>query len=177
MDERDNARLGQLIAELARGNCVVLEEIAQLIERILYAIGNVYFRNKTDVEDAIQNLYVLLYHKASRFRENTNACAWVIKLYTNLIKTHLRKYKRDAKHVAEMEVFEKEHVATDEQYIENYVFLKEILSQLSTYEYKLVTLYYWCGCSIREVAAKVHKSKGSIENDLKKLKEKIERLR
>lgn len=53
MDERDNARLAQLLVELARGNCAVLTEIAQLVERILRAIGNAYFRNKADVEDTI----------------------------------------------------------------------------------------------------------------------------
>ncbi len=175
MDEKDNARLGLLIMELARGNCAVLEEIAQFIEKILYAIGNTYFKNKADVEDAIQNLYIKLYHKASRFRKNSNACSWIIKLYTNLIKSHLRKYKRDAKHIGEMEVFEKERAVMDERYIENHVFLTEILSSLTKYERELVQWYYWCGFSIREVAEKMHKSKGSIENDLKKLKEKIER--
>ena len=176
MDERDNARLGQLLVELARGNCAVLTEIAQLVERVLRAIGNEYFRNKADVEDTIQSLYVLLYHKASRFRQNTNASAWVIKLYINLIKSYLRRYKRDAKCTVELEAVDHLFAETDERHIENHLFMKEMLSKLSAYEYELVQLHFWGGCSIREVAKILHKSKGSVENDLKKLKEKMERV-
>lgn len=176
MDERDNARLGQLLVELARGNCAVLTEIAQLVERILRAIGNAYFRNKADVEDTIQSLYVLLYHKASRFRQNTNASAWVIKLYINLIKSYLRRYKRDAKCMVEPEAVDHLFAETDERHIENHLFMKEMLSKLSAYEYELVQLHFWGRYSIREVAKILHKSKGSVENDLKKLKERMERV-
>lgn len=176
MDEKDNARLGRLIKELARGNGEALGDIARLIERILYAIGSYYFKNKADVEDAIQNLYVLLHEKASKFQSNKNACGWLIKLYENLIKSHLRKYKRDAKNTADIEVFDNVPTKVDEQYIENYLFLREIFSKLSAYEYELVKLRFWCHYSIRDVARMLRRSKGSIENDLKKLKEKVKRM-
>ena len=55
MNEEDNKRLGLLIFALARGDVSVLEDIYLLMVKILYAIGNIYFNQKADIEDVIQD--------------------------------------------------------------------------------------------------------------------------
>ena len=61
MDEADNNRLAELLIELAKGNSQVLSEIALLMQKILYSVGIMYFKNKEDTEDSIQELYIILY--------------------------------------------------------------------------------------------------------------------
>ena len=70
MNEEDNKRLGLLIFALARGDVSVLEDIYLLMVKILYAIGNIYFNQKADIEDVIQDFLILLYEKAGKFKHS-----------------------------------------------------------------------------------------------------------
>ena len=177
MDEASNRRLGELIQELAQGNCLALEEIALLIERILRVIGNAYYRNKADVEDEIHNLYIRLYENARYFKKNKNACAWVVKIFENSIKSHLRKRKNEDKFLnEEILSFKTSSSIVDEKYVENYLFLREIFDVLSEEERKLVIYYHWCKCSIREVAQILHKSKSGVSKQLHRLEKKIKNI-
>lgn len=173
MNESENKRLGELIIELAHGKCEILTDIAYRVEKILRSIGVFYYSNSADVDDAIQNLYVRLYYKAKDFRENTNACAWVIKLFENSIKSQLKKNKRDRQVLDEFVSIHAENSLFDEREIERHLFLKSIFDRLTAAEQDLIKYYFWCGFSVREVADILHKPKSTIEYQIEKLKEKI----
>ena len=144
MDEESNQRLGEWIVQLANGNCFVLEKIALLLERILIAVGNSYYDHREDVEDAIQNLYVTLYEKAKFFKRNTNAYAWVLRIFENSIKTNLRKRKREDKFLQEeISDLKAATYVLDEKYIDNHLFLRGIFDKLNEEEQKIV-IYYHC---------------------------------
>ncbi len=177
MDEQDNKRLGELLRRLADGNALVLNEIASLMERLLRVVGNSYYKNHADVEDAIGNLYVKLYDNAHKFKNNSNACAWVIKVYENSIKSHLRSQNKEQLFLQENGADLFLHNEIDEKYIENHLFLREIFDKLTEEERDLIIYYYWCKCSIREVAGILRKPKTSIDRRLKKLEEKIKNLK
>lgn len=74
MNEEANKRLGNLIFSLAHGNIAALADIYMLMVKILYAVGNIYFTQRADIEDAIQDLLILLYDNAHKFKRNKNAC-------------------------------------------------------------------------------------------------------
>ena len=175
MDDETNKRLGELIMELANGNCLVLEEISLLLERILFAVGNTYFQNRADVEDAIHDLYLSLVYKAPRFTSNKNACAWVMTIYRNLIKTRLRKWQREERFARENgNVFGA--LSVDEKYIENHLFLKQIFGALTKTEQDLVIYYHWCKCSADETARILHMGRSTVYKKLAKLEEKVKKL-
>lgn len=52
MNEEDNKRLGRLIFALACGNISVLDEIYQMLAKLLYAVGNIYYSQRADIEDS-----------------------------------------------------------------------------------------------------------------------------
>ena len=125
MNEEDNKRLGLLIFALARGDVSVLEDIYLLMVKILYAIGNVYFNQKADIEDVIQDFLILLYEKAGKFKHNKNACAWVIKLYQNLMYRKLENRRREEKYLSsQMQLQELAGQEDSSVYIENHIFFK-----------------------------------------------------
>lgn len=171
MDENTNKRLGELIFELGRGEVNVLEDIYIIMCKILYAIGTIYFYQQADIEDAIQNLLVTLYDKAKKFKKNTNACAWIIRIYQNSIRnqlSHLKKEKAYLEYVAEMK-----GTVDKERFLENHLFVSEIFGRLNEYERDLIIYRYWCKCSIKEVADICGKPKSTVETHLKKLEENI----
>ncbi len=173
MDEQENKILGELLKQLGEGKIIVLNQIAERIEPLLKALGNGYYRNRADVEDAIGDLYIKLYQNAAKFRENTNAAAWIIKVFENGIKSDLRSMKMEREFLKENEANFRASNELDEKYIENHLFLQEIFDRLTEEERRLVVYYYWCKCSIREVAAILHKTKSTIDRKLKKLEEKV----
>lgn len=177
MNEKDNKRLGELIFSLARGNIEALSDIYLLMVKILYAIGNIYFNQKADIEDAIQDLLILLYDNARKFRNNKNACAWVIKLYQNMIFKRLKKMQVEDNYVTEQAQLQNISAQEDNsKYIENHLFLNEVFSNLDDYEQNLIIYRYISKCSIKEVADILGKPKSTVESQLNKLEDKIKNL-
>ena len=173
MEEENKLRLGYLIIDLAKGNKNNLVEIYGLMCGVLYAIGNTYFYSKEDVEDSIQNLLIILMEKACKFRNNDNAYAWIIRIYINSLKNIKKRNKteeRVLKDYAEKLKREKQPV---DDYLSRYVFTKEILSRLTSYERKLAFSRFYCGFSLGEIAKDLHKSKSTIQYQIDKIQEKI----
>ncbi len=177
MEEYDKKRLGELIVELAKGNAAVLADISSKVEQILKAVGNIYYKNRADIEDAIYNLYLKLYQKAFRFKENLNGYSWIVRMYENSIKSNLRLRQRENQYIKqEISNLKATMGAYDATYIENNLYLQEIFDRLTLEEQKLVVYYHWCRCTIREVAGILHKPRSTICNKLKKLEEKAKKI-
>lgn len=177
MNEEENKRLGQLIFALARGEVSALESIYTMMAKLLYAIGNVHFKQKADIEDAIHDLLILLYHNAHKFRKNKNACAWIIKMFQNSIRSRLRRCQTEAEYLAAQAQSEAIRERKDEsKYIENHLFIRQIFEKLTKYEQELVIYRYWGDLSIREVADILEKPKSTVESQLKNLQEKIRKF-
>ncbi len=174
MDEENNKQLSELIIRLAQGDVSALKEIAQSVERILMSVGSFYYKNWADVEDAIHNLYVKLYFNASYFKKNTNALAWIVKIFENSIKSHLRRIKSEKKYFeGEISHLKSGTNIVDDRYIENHLFLREIFDKLTKEERRLIIYYYWCRCTLREIAELLRKPKSTIYNKLQALERKI----
>ncbi len=167
MDEQGKRRLGVLIRNLALGDTSALGDISLLMEKVLKAVGNSYYKHKVDIEDAISSLYVRLYYVAEKFQYDKNPYSWIIKIYENIIKSDLRAKKLEREHLQKNYFIVRD--AVDEQYIENHLLIRGILDKVSKEEAYILIYYYWCKCSIREIAEILKKSKSTVERKLKKL--------
>lgn len=177
MDETTNKTLGEYIFELAKGNINVLENIYLIMSRILYSVGNIYYNQKADIEDAIQDLLIELFNKARHFKVNTNACAWIVKIYVNLIKNKWKRQKKEHNYIADsITKLEIESNIENDKYLENYTFINLIFSRLSKQERQLLIYRYWCNCSIGDISAILKRPKSTIESQLKVLEEKIKQF-
>lgn len=174
MDEKTNKTLGEYIFQLAKGNIKVLENIYLIIAKILYSVGNIYFSQKADIEDAIQDLLIVLYYKAHKFRENRNACAWVVKIYQNLILNKLKHRMKENDFISDrIEKLQLEVNQSDEKFIENHLFVKELFGNLTRQEQQLIIYRFWCNCSLSEISIILKKPKSTIESQIKKIEEKV----
>lgn len=140
MEEVSNKRLGELIFRLAEGDVEALSDIYLMLNKVLYAVGGIYYKQRADIEDAIQNLLITLYYKAKKFSNNTNAYGWILTMFNNMIKSQLKRSKREMQLLQNIapdsdDLFEN---AIDENYIANHVFVREIMENLNEYERELV---------------------------------------
>lgn len=166
-----------MLIRLSKGNKEALSEIYEIMWRILYVVGNIYFDRREDIEDSIQDLLLLLFYKAKKFKRNINACAWITAVYQNLIKNHLRrKKKHDEYIVGEIGKYKVMSQVSDIEYLENHIFIKDVFNKLTEYEQNLLIYTYWCKCSINEIANIFKKPKSTIESQINGLKFKIKKL-
>lgn len=139
MDEKTNTTLGEYIFKLALGCVEVLENIYLIMAKILYSVGNIYFNQRADIEDAIQDLLIELYHKANKFKSNKNACAWIVRIYENLILNKLKRRAKESEYIAErIAQMQFEATQVDDKFIENHLFIKDLFNHLTKYERQLI---------------------------------------
>lgn len=173
MDTITNEKLSGYLFELAKGNIKVLEHIYSSNAKILYSIGNSFFKNRIDVESSISDLLIKLVDVASEFKGG-NARAWIVKIYKNLLINKTKRMKLEEKY---MENFQPFRPQNDEAFIENFVFLNEIFQKLNFYEQDLVVYKYWCGCTLTELATIMKKPKSTLQSQLEKLEKKIREMK
>ena len=173
MYENANKELGELIFQLAQGSMSAFEQIYKQTGKILYRLGNSYFTQRADVEDAVQDTYLEIYKKAGKFRDNQNACAWITKISQNLIKNRLKRRKRiDYRETEEIKnIFWKN--GEEEPILESRIFLSDLFKNLDCYERARLTYRYKWGCSLREMSEILCRPKSTIADHLHKLTEKI----
>lgn len=167
MEEEQNYKLGQLIQSISKGNIAAVSKLYSLVGQAMKATAFLYFRSLADVEDIVQDALVVIVEKAKKFRTNTNACAWIYTIVSNLSKNKLGYLKR-RKEVAIETVFNLENELNDE-----FLIIKEIFGILSEKEKKLIVLRYWYDCSYSEIAKIFYCSKTNISYKLDKTISKI----
>lgn len=175
MNEEENKRLGEALISLGKGNAAALENVASAMQKMLYAIGNAYFDNQADVEDAVQELYLLLNKRAKKFHNNFNAKAWIIRVYKNYVLDKKAKITRENELLSEYSRERLNGLAGSEEYIEKHLFLRDIQAFLTRTEWELFIYSQWCGYTIREIAKIMHMPKTTVEYKLKKLREKFDK--
>ena len=176
MNEENKLRLGYLIIDLAKGNGNALSEIYNLMGRVLYAIGNTYFYNYEDVTDSVENLLLSLFEKSKKFKNNDNAYAWIIRIYTNSLlnaKKHNKIEERALRDYAEK--LKQENRPLDE-YLSTYLYTRDIMGRLTPYERKLAFRRFYCGFSLEEIAKDFNKAKSTIQYQIDKIEEKLKNL-
>lgn len=174
MEETLEKRLGELILQLKSGDISVLTEIDMIVGKRLRAYANIYYLQKADVDDAIQPLLYKLKMASKHFKENKHAYAWVVTVFRNLILSNLKREKRERDFIKQqMDESCLINNESSDEYLNNHVFLKEIMSKLNSAENALVENIFILGLSYSETAKILHKPKSTIEYQIAKLKEKL----
>lgn len=177
MDESENNRLAEALMQLASGDALGLSEIDFRLQKILFTVGRAYYKDTDDIKDAVQDLYVVLPSVANQFRENTSACAWILTVYKNIIRTQLRKKNQERGYIKNQKVNLKiQSNRSLEDVIDDRLFFIEIMSRLSEYERELL-VYSMSKYTVREIAQFVNKPRSTVENHLLILKEKIRKMK
>ena len=84
MNDRENQELGDLILQITKGNTEAIGEIFKRVGSAMEAVASIYLKNAADVEDVVQDSLVTIVTKASKFRENRNAKAWINTIVHNI---------------------------------------------------------------------------------------------
>lgn len=177
MDEALDKKLGELLLRLKNDDSSVLADIDQLVGKRLRAYANMYYVQMADVDDAVQSFLYKLYYASKKFKENKHAYAWMIKVFKNLILSQIKHSKTEREYVRQsVEALKSDIANMSEDYLENYIFYKDVLSKLDSYEQYLLINSIILELSLFEIANQLSKPKSTIEYQVSKLKEKLRNM-
>jgi RNA polymerase sigma-70 factor (ECF subfamily) len=167
----DEARLGELLGDIARGERAAAGELYRLIGRRLYGIAQRILRDPGLAEDAVQEGFVKIWKNAHRFdRAKGQASTWMGVI--------VRRVALDRRPKVAIQVLpELEAPNIDLDYV--HPRLRECLAELPHLHRNALVLMYVYGLSHSELAEQMNAPLGTVKSWVRRasaaLKEKLER--
>ena len=129
----------------------------------VYPVSYIYYKNKSDTEDAVQTTFIKLLETDKTFNDLEHIKAWLIVTASNICKNSLKHWYRRLISLSSIE---------DElESKENFSNLLESVLKLPT-KYKIIIyMYYYEGYNTREIAKLLNKNESTIRTYLKKGRE------
>ncbi|MGR3744477.1 MAG: sigma-70 family RNA polymerase sigma factor [Pseudooceanicola nanhaiensis] len=84
----------ELIVAMGRGERAALDELYKSTSSPVFSALMRILRDRSDAEDALQNVYVKAWRGATRFREDRSAMAWLLTIARNEAVDMLRARRR-----------------------------------------------------------------------------------
>lgn len=125
----------------------------------VYRVCYMYYKNKSDTEDAVQSTFTKFLESDKVFNDNEHIKAWLIITASNICKNSLRHwYKRTI------------NLSVVENELENKAPHNDLLSSVLKLpdKYKItIYMYYYEGYNSREIAEILNKNESTIRTYLK----------
>jgi len=142
----------------------------ELYGEMLYRIAFLYLRNRSDSEDALQEVFIKLLYNAPTFQDQQKERAWLIKVLSNICRNMLKKRKKY--------LFCNEEVLSAK--VEEQDFGETLSCVMAVApKYRIVIhLHYYMGFSVSEISKILGISGSAVKMRLKRgrdiLKKKLE---
>jgi len=133
----------------------------------IFKICYIYLKNRSDAEDAFQDLVIKIMEKAPIFNNENHEKAWIIKVATNHCKNILRLKK-----IKSYVLLNEEIVSTIDHQDNT---LKYIL-ELPLHYRNVLYLYYYEGYKSKEIARILNKNEATIRTWLRRARENLKEL-
>lgn len=138
---------------------VVYNKYVDTVYRVCY----MYYKNKSDTEDAVQTTFIKLLETDKTFNDLEHIKAWLIVTASNICKNSLKHWYR--------RLISLNFIEDELESKENFSNLLESVLKLPT-KYKIIIyMYYYEGYNSREIAKLLNKNESTIRTYLKKGRE------
>ena len=139
------------------GNANAFEPLVRRYQNVAFAVALGYLRDRTDAEDVVQDAFVAAYCKLSQLKDPAVFGSWFHRIVVNRCKEWSRRQKtgRVVQTGPESESTREEYPIAEQahrKYIECLELWDEV-EKLPEHYRQVVTLYYYTGFSLKEIAA------------------------
>ena len=144
------------ILQCLQGNANAFESLVRRYQNAAFAVALGYLRDRTDAEDVVQDAFVAAFCKLSQLKDPAVFGSWFHRIVVNRCKEWSRRNKAvrlsrvdpDAEHIRdEFPQADRMH----REYIECLELWDEV-EKLPEHYRQVVTLYYYTGFSLKEIA-------------------------
>ncbi len=143
----------KLIAQSLRGNSTAFAKLIGFYENKVRALGMSFFKNETDTDDFVQEVFIKVFNNLSNFRGESMFSTWLLRLAYNTAVNSVQRRKEYLSLSDEIEVFDKDWTPeekelrslTSEAIIQT---MKELPKQYAT----CLDMYFFYDMSYNDIA-------------------------
>ena len=146
-----------------------VDEILETYGKMVYRLAYARTGSRADAEDVTQTVLLKLYQQGDRFESEEHRKHWLLRVAVNESRRLLRSFWRSRA------------VPLDEQWdapVSDDPAKRELFQAVMGLEtkYRLtIYLYYYEGCSVKEVAAALHANPSTVQTWLQRARERLRR--
>lgn len=167
----------QLIEQFQRGNTAVFDTLFTRYQKRTYRLVQRFVSNREDALDITQDAFIRAYQGLSDFKSQCQFYSWLYRITVNLCIDFLRKKARSEVMVYESDESEELPMAnipdlrsdSPAKAVENKELraqIRKAIRQLPPKQRQIFILRHWDGLSLKEIAAAVGRSDGTVKAHL-----------
>jgi len=142
---------------------IAIDKHADMVRRICF----LYLKDKADVEDVFQDVFLKFFLNAASFQDEAHEKAWLCKVTFNKCKDLCKSFwRRKVASIDDMEI-PYESPAQSE--------LIQAVKQLPYDQRELIYLHYYEGRTIPEIAGIMQKNTNTVYSQLRRAKAKLQK--
>jgi RNA polymerase sigma-70 factor (ECF subfamily) len=158
------------------------EAFRRLVERhapALYTLAVRVVRSPEDAEEVVQDSFLRAWAALGRFRGESSFATWLYRIATRCALDRLRRNRRRQGREASLETVPTVAVEPSsrggDRATRDRFRLERLVGQLPETERAVVTLFYLCERSVREVALALDRPVGTVKTDLRRARGALRR--
>ena len=169
------------IHRILSGDTGAFSFLVEKYQNMVYTLALKILRNNEDAEDAAQEVFVKCYQALKRYNAQAAFSTWLYKITYNhaidLLKSKNKKWKI-TEWKSDMEPGMMPHYSLDEKIDlkEIQILLKGAIHRLSPDEQVIVTLYYYEGLALKEIADILGIRENNVKIKLHRIRTKLLQL-
>ena len=146
-----------------------LEQIIDTYGSRIFRMCFLYLGEKQLAEDAVQDTFLKVYQHRQEFRRESSELTWITRIAINVCKN----YRRIAwfRHVDQAVELEKIGISCEDRIADDTV-IREVMNLNAKYK-EVILLYYYQQMTIKEIAASLGISEGTVSTRLHRGRERL----
>lgn len=175
----EQQEIEELVTRVIEGDMAAFEELYKRTSKRVYYTCMSFLRNEQNVNDAMQDTYLMALTHLNQLQDRKRFSAWVNQIAVNKCRNMLAKKEPQTleEEPAEWEPAEENENFLPESYVtvkaKREIIMNIMLECLSAVQYQTVILYYFDGLSVKEIAQCMDCLEGTVKFRLSAARAKI----
>lgn len=145
-------------------------ELVDKYSAMIYRLAYVRLNSNADAEDITQEVLLKYIRADKKFKDEEHRKAWLLKVTTNAVVSHIRSQKRSQ--MVDLEEIEEVVAAPENKHRD----LKYVIEQLPEKYRMVIHMFYYEELSIKEISEITGDSEGTVKSQLSRGRDKLKKL-
>lgn len=169
--ESNPGEIEMLVERTKLGDKEAFASIIKIFEKPMYIYCYHMLKNKEEVEDALQEIFIRVYEQIHKYRPNMTFSAWLYKIAYNYSLNQIRSRKRWFRFI---DRYKYDQPETSTQQIDSQTTLKDLLNLLTTEERHILVLRAIHRYHFNEISEMMNMKPATVRKKYERLRKKLQ---
>lgn len=158
-----------LVLLLQKGNVAAFDSLFEVYSPKLYGFGLKYFKNETDAEELVQEVFVKVWVNRQTLKSELSFKSYLFTIALNQIRKHFNKKATSLRYLESLQnepEFSTSQAIDDDNYESALIKINLIIEQMPPRRREIFAKSKQEGKSSKEIAAELNISAGTVDNQV-----------